>query len=491
MATSNGYIIGIDIGTSAVKALAVDRNGRTATVRKEHEEAESHTLWLETLKKCFRELGDNIDLSAVEAIAIAAQVNTYIFYNSNVDEKDLMVLSWTAGGGERQLQDIKDRYDNDYFIKHISMTHPNAIAYPIPRITYVRQEFGERWDQTEKILQPKDYLYYKLTGVFASDAFTWRGLSNIADAGFHDELLKDNRIPKNYLPELHSPFTAAATLTDEMSNRLLINKPVPAYLGCNDFFAGLVGMGIIGPRQYFDLTGTSEHLGMIGDKLDIDSESISSPFFNGFVKYGVTAASGTSIDWARRNFSSPAPSNDHEPLSRSVFFPPIFLPYLKGERAPIWDSKARGVLFGLDSRDDNQNLLYSVREGVAFSIYHIWKSLQLDTTYSDQGIRTGGALSADDTLNQLKADIFGTGFETPKEKECTALGTAIIAGVGKGWFSDIKEGVDALVQVDRVIQPNSKHGDLLAGRFGIYEKLYPALKKHFHEFDNIRTEHNE
>ena len=479
MMSSNYLIAGIDVGTSAAKVLCVDRNGTTVNVRVSYGKESRPGTWFEAIKKCFAELAKSVELERIEAIAMACQVNTYILFNDEKADDELVILDWTAGQGRQQLEDIKRRFSTEYFLEHISMPHPDMISYPLPRLAFLHKSFGDDWSQTQKILQPKDYLYYKLTGVFATDAFTWRGLSNIGDSSFHEQLLKDNNIPERYMPKLYSPFSSASNLSQSAAAELGLPAGIEVYLGCNDFFAGLLGMGVTGPGQYFDVTGTSEHVGVINDKINAESRLISGPYFNGFVEYGVTNASGVSLEWGRKMFG------DHIADAEIQANAPIFLPYLKGERAPIWDSKARGVFFGLDLSDDSGSMGYSVREGVVLSLYHIFKQLRCDKAYHKTAIRTGGAITWDDTLNQLKADVFGVPFEAAREKESSALGAAMIAAIGTGWYADIDEAAETLVKVEKQIKPNPARKDYFERRFDLYEKLYPALKDLFGEFDNI------
>jgi xylulokinase len=484
--TRSGLIIGVDIGTSAAKILCVDEKGPVAAIRKQYVTSAGNApaTWIDAVRDCLARLKDKVDLNQAQAIAIASQVNTYILCDQNKPDDQWTVLEWTSQVGKEQLQNITSRFDADYFLKHISMPHPKMVSYPIVRIKYLKDVFARQWDSAQKILQPKDYLYYKLTGIFASDPFTWRGLSNIEDLQFHEDLLKDNGIPRDYLPELLEPFSAPGHLTDKMSKELFINKTVPVYLGCNDFFAALLGTGIYEPNQYFDICGTSEHIGAITDRLDPDCEGVCGPFFNNFVKYGVTTSSGSSLAWANRNLGDSMSTGG----SSSA---PIFLPYLQGERAPIWDSDARGVFFGLEKNHDRRSLLYSVKEGVAFSLHHIWKSLGLDKGYNGRGIRISGTPAADETLNQLKADTFGTAFDIVDQKESAALGAAIIAAVGAQWFKDVKEAITTWVKIGRRVEPNPKNARLLAERFEIYQQLYPALKETFNQLRKLREQFSE
>ncbi|HUT31721.1 MAG TPA: FGGY-family carbohydrate kinase [Sedimentisphaerales bacterium] len=475
----DSLIAGIDVGTSAVKVLCVDRDAETVAVRVPYGSGSGTKAWFDAIKKCFEELGRSIELKRIDAVAMACQVNTYILFEGGKAEGELVILDWAAGEGREQLEEMKRRFSTDYFLRHISMPHPDMISYPLPRLAFLQENFPDDWERTRKILQPKDSLYYRLTGVFASDAFTWRGLSNIEDSSFHEQLLKDHNIRAGQLPYLYSPFSSAGRLSQSAAEELKLAAEIEVYLGCNDFFAGLLGMGVTQPGQYFDVTGTSEHVGRICDEVIADSKLVSGPYFNGFVEYGVTSGSGVSLEWGQKMFG------DHPVDAANQASAPIFLPYLKGERAPIWDSMARGVFFGLDPRDESASMSYAVREGVVFGLYDIFRRLDVAGDISDKTIRTGGVAAQDDSLTQLKADVFRMPFEVVKEKESTALGAAMIAAVGKGWYSNIHQAAGALVDIEKQIEPNPAKADSLKRRFEIYVQLYPALRDLFHRSEGV------
>jgi xylulokinase len=243
-------------------------------------------------------------------------------------------------------------------------------------------------------------------------------------------------------------------------------------------------MGAIEPGQCFDMTGTSEHIGIIMDYLDKKTALVCGPYIKGFIHYGVTANSGTAMSWAFKTFAKEPDrkfSLEDELLNEKNPPPPVFLPYMKGERAPIWDEKARGVFFGLECSNVERDLIYSVLEGVTFSLYHIWNEL-LVTDAAE--IRIAGGAACDDGLNHIKADLFQLPFAVMKEKDSAALGAAIFAGLGNKWFCSLKEAVDRWVKTDHIIRPEGRFKGILKFRFEIYKRLYPALKDSFGQWND-------
>jgi len=484
--------VGIDIGTSSVKLLCVNKKGLTIGTGQSYEVQSSHVsgqnpaVWWNAIVKALNSIKGLVDLNRISAIGLTSQVGTYILYTPGRDEENLVTISWKAGGGEEQLKKLKSKFSNEYFIKHISMPHPDLISYPAPKILWFQDEMFENLELTDKLLQPKDYIYHKLTGVFASDAYSWRGLANLEDFSFHNDFLNNLGICKEKLPLLFNPSDSPGSLLPAIAEELGIKSNISVFVGCNDFFASLIGMGVIEQGQCFDMTGTSEHIGIIVDCLDKNTALVCGPYIKDFIHYGVTANSGTSMTWAFKTFGKEA---DRQICLADVFFndknspPPVFLPYMQGERAPIWDMKARGVFFGLESNNQESDLIYSVMEGVAFSLFHIWNKLSITAAAE---IRVAGGAAFDDGLNHIKSDLFRLPFAVMREKDSAALGAAIFAGIGDRWFSSVKEAVDRWVVIDHIIQPDGRFKDILKSRFEVYNGLYPALKDSFRQWNDYK-----
>lgn len=459
-------ILGLDIGTSSVKCVCIDRMGDQASFSAPYP-GDSVNAFYEGVALLLREIGRQIDFTEIQAIGLAGQSTSYILFDGS---DDAHVYNWSDPSGAEYVKSAKALFSRKEFIEHISMPCPDMSAYPIPRVLYFQNEKREEWKRLRKLLQPKDYLFYRLTGTFFSDKFYWRGLANIEDGLFHRELLDRIGLDLEKLPALRSSFSAPVTITSLAAEQLGLPTDMPVYLGCNDYYASLLGMGVTQMGWNFDITGTSEHVGTILPKLpDADNALIDSAFLEGYVHYGVTNGSGKSIQWAFDNFGGPIEPEPERFLQKE---PPLFLPYLNGERAPIWNPNARGVFFGLGSEHREADLVYSVLEGVAFSLRHIWDEM---IAHGDKSVRMAGGASVNTQLNRIKAALFETSVEVLEKKETSALGAAMCAAVGAKWFDSIQEAANAWVRVQRVIEPDNALKALLAPRYQMYRKLVDTL----------------
>ena len=353
------------------------------------------------------------------------------------------------------------------------MPHPDLISYPLPRLLYIQKHYGAGCS----VMMPKDFLIRELTGNSVTDIYSMRGIANLQTCQYAAGILSELDIPI-HLPELKRPEDLAGYITQAAAEQYGLPVGMPVYTGCNDFYAGLLGMGICRTGDAFDLTGTSEHIGYISENLQ-SSGFVSGGYFAGFCTYGGTKASGSSCQLAIDNFGIDGLSTgDILPQK-----PPVFLPYLSGERAPIFDENARGVYFGLHAETDKNMLSYATLEGVVFSLYHIAQSMQMP---SPKRLICGGGGARSDFLNSLKATIFGCPVVATQESDTSALGACILAMAACGCYEDLEAAVKASVTYQPEISPDMTLREQLLCRYSIYKELYPALKSTFALFGSMQ-----
>lgn len=450
-------ILGIDIGTSSVKLLLRYKDGKIAKSKAVYDE-KSPKGWMQAIKIAVSML----DIKAVEAIGLSSQVGTYII-------NDTHVIGWDSGVGAEELNYIKNKYPKEKFIEEIAMPYPDILSYPIARFLYIKKNF----ENIKSICQPKDYLCKILTGKCVTDKYSFRGLAHTNTGKYSKFFLKEVGIDESSLPPVASPEEMIGNTTADCFEKLGIPEGIPVYVGLNDFFSSIVGMGINEVGEMFDITGTSEHVGVICDKLYPDTKMVSGVYFDKFIHYGVTASSGASMDFAIREFGVDGIDID-KCLSNN---PPIFTPYLNGERAPVFDSDARGTFFGINSSCTKKDLAYSVLEGVVFALYHIYESMGAPECNC---IKVSGGASKDRVLNTIKAEMFNAKVCTLAENDTSALGAVQTVAKALG-FADAQ--FNSIIDV---VEPCGKYRDILLKRYNIYKTLYPSLKEQFKKLSDIR-----
>lgn len=454
-------IAAVDLGTSSVKVMLASETGCQEKAREKYK-AEGVFGFRETAAEALRKIKGKID-----AVCLTSQTGTY-----SVDGK--YVISWQSKDGEEELNEIKKIFSPEEFIREIGMEHPDIVSYPIPRIMYIKKRFPD----AKRICQIKDEIVYFLTGEYVSDIYTWRGLANAKTGRYSEKMLRFLDIDERMLPRLESPFAAAGYVTKEAERLTGIEAGTPVFIGCNDYYAGLVGMGITKSGTIFDITGTSEHIGITLDGQAKESTAVYSPYFGTNVLYGVTGSSGSAMSFGIKNF--PFDNIDIEKsLEKNA---PIFLPYLSGTRAPIYDSNARGVFFGIGRDTDGADMAYSVLEGAAFSAYSIYETI-MDKANAGAVLTAGGAAS-DVRYNLLKASLFNKPFLTLEETDTSALGACMIGFTAMGKYKNIDEAAKMMCKVKLETKP--KEMPMLKERFRLYKKIYESNKNNFVEFGRIK-----
>lgn len=456
--------LGIDLGTSSIKAIVRTPGGATRKARQVYSR-QSPDHWCDALAALLKDLTADLPIAA---IGLSAQVGTYLV-------NDRHVIHWQSDAGKEELTRIKSQISQQRFLSEISMPHPDLISYPLPRLLYIQNHYGPGC----QVMMPKDLLIRELTGQTVTDIYSMRGIADPNTGRYATALMEDLDIHAS-LPPLKKPTDLAGYVTEEAASRFHLPVGTPVYLGCNDFFAGLLGMGICNIGDTFDLTGTSEHIGYISR--DIQSQAfVSGNYFMGNCTYGGTKASGSSCDLAIRNFGVEGLSME-DMLAKD---PPIFLPYLQGERAPIFDEKAQGVYFGIHPGTDHAALAYATLEGVALSLYHIAHSMQMPRP---EKLICGGGAAGSSLLNTLKATLLDCPVVTATESDTSALGACMMAMIGNGCYRSYEEAVQNCVRYSQPILPRPQYRQQLLDRFSVYQQLYPQLKPAFHHFYEIKTE---
>ena len=477
-------VLGIDLGTSSVKILKKYEDGSVIKLKNTYKEALPIGWW-----KSILELLEQIDWQEVTAIGLSSQVGTYI-----VNDTD--VIGWNQSVGKEELEWWKKRYTKEKFVEEISMPHPDIISYPLPRLKYIKNHY----EHIETICQPKEYILKCLTGEWVSDLYSWRGLANLNKKEYSEFFLKELAICRENLPPIKEQDELAGYTKEIKFENNTLPHGIPVFIGLNDYYAGLLGMGVGKKGQMFDLTGTSEHIGVIQEEITLETALVCGPYIKEIVHYGVTASSGPSIKYGLKllaAFASEMQSKEEQEgtLKENPTFswkldlekmmeekPPIFLPYLKGERAPIWNADARGAFFGLEENTNLEQMIYSVMEGVVFSLYHIYEIMGMPDINS---IMVSGGAAEIEYLNALKAEVFGKKVVVVKESDVSALGACIVAAVGAGIYETYEQVMQEWVHVEKMIEPTQQGVEWFAKRFELYKELYGCVKPLYEQWKRI------
>jgi xylulokinase len=506
------YLIGMDVGTSSTRAIIVDETGKLiASATKEYPLITPRPGWaeqnpddwwnasVEVIKKCLE--NSKIFPGDVAGIGPSGQMHGSVFLDScgNVIRPALL---WCDQRTQKQCDEIYSIFGYDSYIK---LAYNRALTgFTSPKILWLRENEPDNYRKIFKILLPKDYIRYKLSGVYAtevSDA-SGTGLLDIKNRKWSEELLAGLEIDRTLLPDVFESFEVTAKISREASLMTGLLEGTPIVGGAGDQAGGAVGSGIVESGLISDSLGTSGVVFSYSDQPVYDKEGRLHCFCHAvpgkWHLMGVTLSAAGSLKWYCDNFGpSESIRKEFPDLKKYKLLDIqaervgcgsdglIFLPYLSGERTPYADPHARGVFFGISYVHGQDHFVRAILEGVAFSQYDCLRLMNEAGIRSDKVVVFGGGASSG-LWKQIIADIFGVRISTLNIEEGPSFGGALLAGVGCGIFGSVQEATDKAVMEADIIIPDENNTKKYTKFYDIYRSLYEDLKKDFSKISDIQ-----
>lgn len=492
------YLLGVDIGTTSCKCVAFAPDGSCAAESsseypvyrpRPHWAEQEASDWWEGARKTIREVVAALEPgSTILAIGLSGQMPTHVFVNRSGEPIRRSVI-WQDARAISEAERLREMLTEETMRKYLGVTFPIVPTLPPPRMIWFAQNEPDLIEGTFKMLQAKDYVNYRLTGVMATDRTSSLGLANINTKAYVDEYIQLLGIPPRILPDIYEPYEVIGRVTRDASAETGLAPGVPVVSGWIDAWCNMLGTGLGCPGMAFDVTGTSEIVGLTSAGASTDTKGLLAiPLYNDMtIIYGLTNAGGDSIRWFRDNVCAPSRDSGRvgasfEDLEKEARDTPagseglLFLPYLDGERSPIWDPSAKGAFVGLNRRHTQGHLARAIMEGVAFSVKQILSRAEAVGRTSFTSIRLSGGGTRSDVWNRIKASVLGVPAEIVETRETAALGAAMLAAIGLGLATGYADAVQKMVRIREVIDPLAEDQAVYAELFGLYEQLYPAIK---------------
>jgi xylulokinase len=470
-------LIGIDVGTTAVKAALFGENGAVLKRFTEryptHRPAPGHAEqdaedWLRLVIAALANLGDGLRPDAIAAIGLCSQVNTHIF--ADADGNPLApAMTWQDGRCAAEAAALDAQVTAEEKLSWWGAPLPIDASHVLARMAFMARHHREIWAKARWVLAPKDFCLLRLTGKTATDPMTAFGLVD-SKLKLVQRLLELVTGSAERLPPL-APFThVVGTIRDGFPC-----AGVPMVTGAMDAWSGLFGAGVSREGDALYLSGTSEILGIVSKKKAPTPGVIAFPECEGIVLHaGPTQSGGASIEWLSRLLAKSPAELSRLAAGASARYP-LFLPHLEGERAPLWDITSRGAFAGLTSSMAAPELARAVFEGVAYSARLLLESLEASACHRPDIINHSGGGSASDPWCQIRADVLGRPIRRTAMKDAGVLGAAMMAGVGAGLFPSLHEAAKSLVATDRIFEPDAREHERHEARFARYRQLYQQL----------------
>lgn len=502
-------LLGIDIGTSACKVAAFDLDGRVVSQATkeypvyypapgfvEQNPMEWWSMVCEALKETIA-VG-KIDPGSIAGIGIDGQSWSAIPVDKNGN-----VLHNTPIWMDTRSSDICRRVLEKTGFEKIFSISGNSFepTYSTPKIIWFKENLPDVYMNTHMFLQSNSYIAYKLTGEFTQDVSQGYGIHsfNMKTAKYDEQLCDELGIAGEKLPDAVECHKVIGVVTEKAAAETGLAVGIPVVAGGLDACCGTLGAGVI------DVGQTQEQGGQAGGMSICLNEAIGHPrLILGFhvvpdlwLLQGGTVGGGGSFKWIKQELCGF--ENEQELKTGTSAFKlmdeaasavpvgsegVVFLPYLAGERSPLWDKHAKGVFFGLGYNKSRAHMIRSVLEGCAYALYHNLRTAEEAGVQVNELNAMGGA--ANSVLwTQIKADVTGKVIRIPSSDTATTLGAAILAGVGTGAYSSFREAVDRTVKITRIHQPDMKNHEVYMKYFEIYLELYERLKDTMKKVDGI------
>ncbi len=489
------HVIGIDVSTTATKAILLDDRGTVrgvATSTYDYEiprptwsEQDPRLWWRATIEAINEVLeATGVSGSAVEAVGLTGQMHGSVLLDSTGEVVRPAIL-WNDQRTAAECDEMRRRVGAERLIR---ITGNDALTgFTAPKLLWVAAHEPENWSRVSHILLPKDYVRYRLTGGFAIDVADGSGtiLFDLANRTWSDEVVGALGIDRSILPPTYEGPEITGEVTGEAATSTRLTEGTPVVAGGGDQSANGVGVGAVAPGVVALSLGTSGVVFAATDGPSIEAGGRVHAFCHAVPErwhmMGVMLSAAGSLRWLR---DAVAPTKSFEELADGAKeIPPgseglIFLPYLTGERTPYPDPNARGAFVGLTVGHDLRHMTRAVMEGVAFGLRDGLDLMREAGLEQPRQIRASGGGMRSEAWRQILADVLEAEIATVDTSEGAAYGAALLAGVGSGWFDTVDRATDEYVTVKPVACP-SDEVDLYRSTHSRYKDLYPALKPHF------------
>lgn len=484
------YYIGADLGTSSLKLLLLDEKKKIVkSIKRDYPifypnpgwSEQNPADWWNAFVYGVKELVSDIDSKSVRGISVAGQMHGLVI----LDEEDQVIrpaILWNDGRCEKETAYLNDNIGRENLSE---WTANIAFAgFTAPKILWLQNQEYHNFKRICKIMLPKDYLNYRLTGVHATDYSDASGtlLLDVKHKCWSDRMLKICNITEQQMPRLYESFAPIGKVLPEISKLFGFRDDVIVAAGAGDNAGAAIGTRTVGDGRCNISLGTSGTIFVSTHKFSVDSNSALHSFCHadgGYHLMGCMLSAASCNKWfceeilKTENYREEQSHIDDSMLGNNGVY---FLPYLMGERSPINDTNATGMYIGLRANTKRQDMLLATLEGVAFAIrdnLEIAKQSGVDIQSST--ICGGGAKSG--LWLKILANVLNIELLLPKSEEGPAYGAGILSMIACGGCDRTFD----MPEIEKVIQPEKQLVEKYENRYHSFRKLYPSVKNLYKE----------
>lgn len=485
------YVIGVDLGTSAVKVLLVDQTGAVVA-----QATEAYPLaqpqagyseqnpedWVEGVKKALVTLlqTTGIDPAAITGLSYSGQMHGLVL----LDEAGKVLrpaILWNDTRTTKQSQEISEVM-GDRFIQ-ITKNRPLE-GFTLPKLLWVKENEPAIFAQAQTFVLPKDYVRYRMTGELAMELSDAAGtvMLDVEQQAWSEEVCAAFGIPLSLCPPLIQAMTNVGHLSNEFAEAAGMSAQTAVFGGGADNACGAIGAGILSPDQAMCSIGTSGVVLTYEPDASADYKGQLHLFNHAvpdaYYAMGVTLAAGYSLSWFKNNFAKDEDFTDFvNGAGESTIGAHglLFTPYIVGERTPYADATIRGSFIGVDGKQTKNDFTRAVMEGIVFSFADILAIYAANGKQFKQLVSIGGGAKSPLWM-QMQADIFNLDIVRLESEQGPGMGAAMLAAVGCGWFASLQDCAARFIAVKTVYHPDQAAVAKYQKLHAIYREVYPATK---------------
>lgn len=496
------YVMGVDLGTSAVKILLMNQDGEVnlevsqpypLIQEKSGYSEQDPAVWVEKTTAAIKELVDKFDgdVSSIEGLSFSGQMHGLVLLDKQLVPLRNAIL-WNDTRTTEQCKEIYEKVGEKQLLA-ISK-NPALEGFTLPKLLWVKQYEPDTYNQAELFMLPKDYLRFKLTGKVHSEYSDAAGtlLLNVGEKKWSEEICEAVGVSASLCPPLIDSHTLVGEILPEIAEATGLSPATKVFAGGADNACGAIGSSILEEGKTLCSIGTSGVVLSYEASKDLDFDGKVHYFNHGeseaFYTMGVTLAAGYSLSWFKNTF---ARDEGYETLLEGIDQVPegsnglLFTPYIAGERTPHADSRIRGSFIGMDSSHQRIDFARAVVEGITFSLNESIEIFREAGKKIDKVISIGGGTKNDAWL-QIQADIFNAKIVKLASEQGPAVGAAMLAAYGSGWFESLKECGEKFTKEEKVFEPIQENVEKYKTLFSLYKKVYHQTADINHQLYDFR-----
>ncbi|MEM1011393.1 MAG: xylulokinase [Planctomycetota bacterium] len=509
------HLLGIDIGTSGTKSLVLGPDGKVkGTATSPHTLVTPKPGWTEqdplewwgAVQKSVRGAlrAAKITKDDIIAIGLSGQMHGSVFLDEKGRVLRLAILWNDQRTGEESKQ-ILETVGGEQRMLDLTGNLP-LTGYTLPKFLWFKKNEAKKFGRLEKVVLPKDYIRYRMTGLYVTDVGDASGMCmlDVRSRQWSTTLLDMLKIDRAHLPDVVESTAQTGELHKEAAAALGLNENTPVFAGSGDVMTGAVGMGVVEQGLINANLGTGGVMAAHSDRVALDTNgqqpgriaTMCHAVPDAYVNFGCMLSAAGSLQWYADEFAE-KPKGKAKPdavfdnLVKMAEKAPIgseglfFMPFLTGERCPYPDPDARACWIGMTRRTQPAHLVRSLIEGVTYNMGRMLEIMRGEMGVNIRQVRTtgGGAKSA--FWRQLQADIYDAPVATTNSEEGAAFGAALLAGVGLGNYKSVPAACKQLIKAGDVVRPKKRSAEAYKKYVEVYAKQYERLAPTFQDIKSL------